>query len=183
MQLLLSSERLLSSGGDEMPITYNGLVIIGLELQGVAGLLSLASTYAIWRTVKEMSLANQASVSERLASQSFEILRGIADDPQLYEYFYENKPLVDDTSTRVKVVCFAEIMANFLEHIFLQKPSLPNKSHEAWMCYIDDHYLTSRVVREFIAEHPRWYAAAFMQFIDALPNRSKPQIAENSWSN
>jgi hypothetical protein len=163
-----------------MPITYNGLVVIGLELQGVAGLLSFVSTYAIWRTVKETSLANQASVSERLASQSFEILRDIAVDPQLYEYFYENKPLVDETSNRVKVLCFAEIMANFLEHIFLQKPSLPVSSQEAWMCYIHDHYLTSHVVREFMAEHRRWYAAAFMQFIDALPTRSEI-LTEVSW--
>jgi hypothetical protein len=99
-------------------VTSNGLVIVGLELQGIAILLGCLSAYSIWRTLKEMSLANQASVSESLASQSIEILRYIADDPQLYEYFYKNKPLVVETPTRTKVLCSAEIMPNFLEHIF-----------------------------------------------------------------
>jgi hypothetical protein len=51
-----------------------------------------------------------------------------------------------------KVLCCAEIMANFLEHIFLQRPSLPVASHEAWMRYVQDHYSASRVVREFITD-------------------------------
>jgi hypothetical protein len=66
-------------------MTSNRLVIVGLELQGGAILLGCVSAYSIWRTLKEMSLANQASVSERLASQSIEILKYIADDPKLYE--------------------------------------------------------------------------------------------------
>jgi hypothetical protein len=108
-------------------------VIVGLELQGIVILLGCISAYSIGRTLKEMSLANQASVSERLASQSIEILKYIADDPQLYEYFYKNKPLAVEIPTRTKVLCCAEIMANFLEHIFLQRPSLPVASQAAWM--------------------------------------------------
>ena len=115
----------------KITVTSNGLVIVGLELQGIAVLLGCLSAYSIWRTLKEMSLANQASVSERLASQSMEILKYIADDPELYEYFYENKPLVVEPPVRTKVLCCAEIMANFLEHIFLQRPSLPVASQEA----------------------------------------------------
>jgi len=54
----------------KITVTSNGLVIVGLELQGIAVLLGCLSAYSIWRTLKEMSLANQASVSESLASQS-----------------------------------------------------------------------------------------------------------------
>jgi hypothetical protein len=149
-------------------VTSNSLVIVGLEIQSIAILLGGLSAYSIWQTLKEMSLANQASVSESLASQSFEILRYISDDPQLYEYFYKNKPLVDETPTRTKVLCCAEIMANFLEHIFLLRPSLPVASHDAWMRYVQDHYSASRVVREFVTEHRHWYADAFLNFIEAV---------------
>ena len=154
-------------------MTSNSLVIVGLELQGIVILLGSTSAYSIWRTLKEMSLANQASVSERLASQSIEILKYIADDPQLYEYFYENKPLVVETPTRTKVLCCAEIMANFLEHIFLQRPSIPVASQEAWMRYVRDHYSTSHVVREFVNEHRHWYADAFLNFVDTAPGLVK----------
>jgi hypothetical protein len=51
-------------------VTSNSLVIVGLELQGIAILLGCLSAYSIWRTLKDRSLANQASVSERLASLS-----------------------------------------------------------------------------------------------------------------
>ena len=157
----------------KITVTSNSLMIVGLELQGIAILLGCLSAYSIWRTLKEMSLANQASVSERLASQSIEILKCIADDPQLYEYFYENKPLVVETPLRTKVLCCAEIMANFLEHIFLQRPSLPVASQEAWMRYVRDHYSASHVVTEFVAEHRHWYADAFLDFIDTVPGLIK----------
>jgi hypothetical protein len=152
-------------------VTSNSLVIVGLELQGIAILLGCLSAYSIWRTLKEMSLANQASVSERLASQSVEILRYKSDDPQLYEYFYKNKPLVDETPTRTKVLCCAEIMANFLEHISLKRASLPVASPNTCMRYVQDHYSASRVVREFVTEHRHWYADAFLNFIDAVSLR------------
>jgi hypothetical protein len=73
-------------------VTSNGLVIAGLELQGVCILISCLSAYLISKTLKEMSLSSEASVSENLESQSFEVLRYIADVPRLYEYFYKNKP-------------------------------------------------------------------------------------------
>ena len=145
------------------------LVIVGLELQGVAILLGCLSAYSIWRQLKEMSLANQAAVSESLAPQSFEILRYIADDPLLYEYFYDNTPLVAETAARTRILCYAEIMSNFLEHIVLQTPSLPGASQEAWMRYVRDHYAASRVVREFVTEHRDWYADVFLNFIDEAP--------------
>ena len=160
------------SGGG-YTVTSNSLVIVGLELQGIVILLGSTSAYSIWRTLKEMSLANEASVSERLASQSIEILKYIADDPQLYEYFYKNKPLVVETPTRTKVLCCAEIMANFLEHIFLQRPSIPVASQEAWMRYVRDHYSASHVVREFVTEHRHWYADAFLNFLDTAPGLVK----------
>jgi hypothetical protein len=159
--------------GGSYTVTSNSLVIVGLELQGIVILLGSISAYSIWRTLKEMSLANQASVSERLASQSIEILEYIADDPQLYEYFYKNKPLVVETPTRTKVLCCAEIMANFLEHIFLQRPSIPVASQEAWMRYVRDHYSASHVVREFVTEHRHWYADAFLNFVDTAPGLVK----------
>jgi hypothetical protein len=152
-------------------VSSNDLVIVGLELQGIAILLGGLSAYSIWRQLKEMSLANQASVSESLASQSFEILRYLADDPQLYEHFYKNTPLVAEAPARTKILCYAEIMANFLEHVVLQRPSLPAASRDAWMRYVRDHYSASRVVRDFVSEHRDWYAGAFLNFIEAGPEK------------
>jgi hypothetical protein len=155
----------------KITVTSNGLVIVGLELQGIAILGGCLSAYSIWRTLKESSLANQASVSESLASQSIEVLKYIADDPQLYEYFYKNKPLAVETPTHTKVLCCAEIMANCLENIFLRRPKFT--SCIAWMRYVRDHYSASHVVRDFVTEHRHWYAEAFLNFVDTAPGLIK----------
>src|ERR1700730_11892692 len=93
-------------------------------------LLHLAAT-----SLTALALAGQANVSERLASQSIEILKYIADDPLLYEYFYKNKPLLDERPERAKVLCCAEIVANFLEHIVLQRPRACRAHPERHGCF------------------------------------------------
>ena len=154
-------------------MTSNEPVIVGIELQGAPILLGCVSAYSMWRTLKEMSLANQASISRRLASQGIEILKYIADDPQLYESFYKNKPFVADTLAPPNVLCCAGITANFLEHIFLRRPSLSVASDGAWMRYVHDHCSSSHVVRVFVTEHRHWYADAFLDFIDTAPGVNK----------
>ena len=56
-------------------------------------------------------------------------------------------------------------MANFLEHIILQRESLPIASREAWMLYVRDHYDASKVVRNFVAEPKDWYADVFLNLV------------------
>lgn len=149
-----------------MSLSSNLMGIFSLGLQGAAVLIGAVSAYYIWLQLAAVALAGQANVSEGLASQSIDILKCVADDPRLYEYFYENKPLSDDSPERPKVLCCTEIVANFLEHIVLQRPSLPISSKEAWMLYVRDHYLASTVVREFVSRHRQWYADIFLEFVD-----------------
>jgi hypothetical protein len=150
-----------------MTMSSDIIAIAGLDLQGITVLLGGVSAYCIWRPLTALALAGQANANERLASQSIEISKYIADDPLLYEYFYENKPPLDERPERAKVLCCAEIVANFLEHIVLQRPSLPRTSREAWMLYVRDHYNGSSVVREFVTHHRDWYADVFVKFVDA----------------
>lgn len=146
-------------------MSTNILGMVAIELQALAVMLGwMNANY--WRHVTIGVLAVRANASERLATQSSEILRYIADDPSLYGYFYENKPLAGEQQERVKVLCCAEIMAHFFEHIVLQRRSLPKTSRDAWMIYVRERYAMSLVVREFIAEHRSWYAGAFLEFIE-----------------
>jgi hypothetical protein len=150
----------------------------------VVAVAQRASAYYIWRQLTALALAGQANVSERLASQSIEILKYIADDPPLYDYLYENKPLSDETLEWTKVLCCAEIMANFLEHIVIQKPSLPKAFREAWMLYVRDHYKASFAVRDLLTHHRDWYGDVFLKLIDAAHAGSLLDPAEwyqESW--
>lgn len=146
-------------------MSANVMSFIGLILQGSTVLLYGFSVYYIWLQLKAVALTGQANVSERLASQSIDILRHVAQSPRLYEYFYENKALQEDEPDRTAVLCSVEIMANFLEHITLQRESLPKASREAWMLYVRDHYNASKAVRDFITQHKDWYADVFLTFL------------------
>ena len=158
-------------------MSANTLGMVAIELQALAVMLGwMNANY--WRHVTIGVLAVRANASERLATRSSEILKYIADDPSLYGFFYENKPLVGEQHERVKVLCCAEIMAHFLEHIVLQKRSLPKTSRDAWMVYVREHYAMSLVVREFIAEHRSWYAEAFLQFIE-LSKRTEIEASKS----
>ena len=148
-------------------MTANAVAIIGLYFQAVVVLLGCVSAYYIWRQLAQIVVSGQASVSEQLASQSIEIVKYIADDPRLYDYFYENKKLAADAPERIKVLCCAEIVANFLEHVVLQRPSLPQASRGAWMLYVRDHYSASCVVREFVGRHRDWYARMFLKIVES----------------
>jgi hypothetical protein len=57
-----------------MTMSSDIIGIASLDLQGIAVLLGGVSAYCIWRQLTALALAGQANVSERLASQSIEIL-------------------------------------------------------------------------------------------------------------
>ena len=157
-------------------VSPNMIAVIGLIFQAATVLLAASSAYYIWRQLYAVALTGQANLSERLASQSIEIIKLIADDPNLYDYFYSRKPLIADEGNRTKVLCYAEIFANFLEHVFLQKDGLPLASRDAWLRYILDHYRSSMVVGDFVESHRDWYAKVFVDFVAGdSPNSVAPQ--------
>jgi hypothetical protein len=89
-----------------MVISANTTGFITLDLQATT---VPVSAYYIWRQLKALALTIHSSVSENLASQSIDILKHIAADPGLYEYFYENKPFQKGDSSRTYVLCSAEM--------------------------------------------------------------------------
>ena len=154
-------------------------MILGILLQGTTVLLAGFTVYYIWRQFRTVALMAQSNASERLASQSIEILRHVAVTPHLYEYFYENKMLDAGEPNRTFVLCSAEIMANFLEYIVLQMESLPVGSRNAWTLYVRDHYTSSKVVRDFIEEHKGWYGGAFLEFVSMHSRDPEAELLVN----
>jgi hypothetical protein len=146
------------------------IATIGLILHAVTVLLAASSAYYIWRQLRAVVYSGQENLSERLASQSIEIIQLIASDSKLYGYFYSRKPLLDEEVIHSKVLCYAEIVANFLEHVFLQRDGLPTASREAWLRYVLDHYRSSKVVGDFVESHREWYASVFVDYVETSPS-------------
>lgn len=135
--------------------------VIGAVLGGIFALK------AAKRQVEVMLRQSRGDVNERLYNQSLEIMRFIAENPEVHPYFYDNKDLAQATSEfeRLKILSTAEMVAGFMELVALQLEDQPSEIQPRWKAYIVDSYNSSAVVREHVAKCKAWYADDFLRLI------------------
>jgi len=152
--------------------TVVGLVggILGAVIGGVFALK------ATKRQVEVMLEQSRGDVNERLYGQSLEILKFIAENPELRPYFYDNKGLSDakDELERLKVLSTSEMVGGFMELVALQIDLQPAEIQPRWRAYLADQYKSSAVLRAHIDECRAWYADEFLRLLpaDAAETRS-----------
>jgi hypothetical protein len=129
--------------------------------------------------LRQVKRAIRGNTNEMLSSQSVEILRFFAERPAIYDHFYSNKGVgqkdIDegDSQRRVDLLCATELMANYMEHICLQKDNLPPKAWLSWRKFVLDIYQNSPVVRDFLQAHTDWYASDILDLVGIKPKRAK----------
>ena len=84
-------------------------------------LVALGGIFFVRKQLKQVERTIRGDVHERLTTESIEILKFLATNPESYSYFYEGKPLTNDDPNRVFVLYAAEITANYMEHVINQK--------------------------------------------------------------
>jgi hypothetical protein len=146
-------------------------VILGAVIGGVFALK------ATKRQIEVMLLQSRGDVNERLYSQSLEILRFIAENPELRPYFYDNKDLsrTESELERLKVLSTAEMVGGFMELVALQLAEQPAEIQPRWKAYIVDGYNSSAVLREHLATCTAWYADDFLRLLPLESTDSNTQ--------
>jgi hypothetical protein len=136
-------------------------VILGAVIGGVFALK------ATKRQIEVMLLQSRGDVNERLYSQSLEILRFFAENPELRPYFYDNKDLsrTESELESLKVLSTAEMVGGFMELVALQLAEQPAEIQPRWKAYIVDGYNSSVVLREHLATCTAWYADDFLRLL------------------
>ena len=81
--------------------------------------------YAVFLQIRKLRLALWSDTNGKLCDQSLELIRFLAEKPNTYDYFYLNKPLDESDPDKAFVLYGAEALTNFMEHLVLQKDSLP----------------------------------------------------------
>ena len=120
-------------------VTVIGLVLVYFQLRGL--------TESI-----------RGDTQGKLCDQSIEIIKMLADNPQTYEYFYENKELEEGSPDKVFVRYASEAIAVFVEHLVTQRRNMPSEQWHSWHRFICSTYRSSPVLREFFAEHSDWFS-------------------------
>jgi hypothetical protein len=137
--------------------------VIGSVLGGVFALK------ATKRQVEVMLAQIREDVHERLYSQSLEIMKFFAEHPEVYPYFYDNKPLAKAGSEmeRLRVLSTAEMVSGFMELVALQIEQQPAEIKPRWKAYLADTYNSSSVVREHLVCCEAWYAEDLLRLLPA----------------
>jgi hypothetical protein len=137
--------------------------VIGAVLGGVFAL------QATKRQVQVMIEQMREDVHERLYSQSLEIMKFFAENPEIRPYFYDNKDLGRAASEheRLKVLSTAEMVSGFMELVALQIEQQPPQIQPRWKAYLEDSYNSSAVVREHLQCCAAWYADDLLRLLPA----------------
>ena len=131
---------------------------------GSAALTAIMSILVICQ-LRQVARSVRGDTHGKLCDESFEILKIMAEQPDVYDYFYENKKLAPDSEARVRVLCVCECLANFLEHVSLQRENLPNNVWETWHAFICDSYLRSSVLRDHFDKFRGWCTSEILDIV------------------
>ena len=147
--------------------------VIGAVLGGVFAL------QATKRQVQVMIAQMREDVHERLYSQSLEIMKFFAENPELRPYFYENKDLnrAGSDLERMKVLSTAEMVSGFMELVALQIEQQPPQIKPRWRAYLADTYNSSGVVRQHLDECCDWYAEDLLCLLPPAPVPAQTKTA------
>jgi hypothetical protein len=146
-------------------------VILGAVIGGVFALK------ATKRQVEVMLLQSRGDVNERLYSQSLDIMRFFAENPEVRPYFYDNKDLSEAPTEleKLRVLSTAEMVSGFMELVALQLAEQPAEIQPRWKAYILDQYNCSAVLREHVDTCRAWYAEDYLRLLPAKPTQPSTQ--------
>jgi hypothetical protein len=131
------------------------IAILSMVAAWCTAVIAAGGIIFVWQQIKQVKISLQSGTNERLMAESLEILRFLADHPGNYDYFYHSKdpPETQDESLK----CATEMIANYLEHVVLQKDTLPKEVQETWYRFVTDTYARSPIVRSHLKKYRDWY--------------------------
>jgi hypothetical protein len=148
-------------------------------LTGVGSLLiTTIGLIFVYVQIRKLRQGLWSDTQSRLCDQSLELIRFLAEKPETYDYFYQGKPLAEDEPNRVFIFYAAEALANFMEHLVLQKRNLPEQQWQVWHRFICSTYEGSSALQEFFLHHRTWYSPELLAIIDER-DRRPPYIRHN----
>lgn len=147
---------------DWTAVTMAVTSILALLITG----LGLLAVYVQIRKLKE---AVWGDTHAKLCEQSLDVLRFIAERPATYAYFYHGKALEAGDPNEVEVLLTCEAVANYLEHIVLQRENLPEGQWTTWRAFVKSTYDSSPALRAFLSRHPVWYAKELQELVGSTP--------------
>jgi hypothetical protein len=143
-------------------------------IQATTGLLTLVTAVLglclVKRQLKAVDRTIQSNTNAQLASQSYGLLKFVAEHPKVYEYIYKGKvPAEDywdkDDCDNVVVRLAAAMLSNYLENLTLQKANILPETWLRWRRFIVDTYRSSPAVQWHLTKYEKWYSPQLIHIV------------------
>jgi hypothetical protein len=125
--------------------------------------IALGGAIFVWRQLQQVERTIRGDTHERLTTESFEVLKFLASDPESYPYFYERKTPNEDDPHRHFILYAAEMITNYLEHVVSQKDDMSAADWRVWERVIIDTFQKSPAVRDHLRSLQDWYSAELLR--------------------
>lgn len=126
--------------------------------------------------IKQLERAIRGDTQSGLYAQTLEIMKFIADNPELRPYFYDGKELQAGDESYNLVLTATEIVADFFEHVVLQKANLPDEVWQKWCFQIQKTYSNSPVLQEYYTTNKLAYSVDVVSLCEQ--SKKQDEIAE-----
>jgi hypothetical protein len=133
-----------------------------MEIQTMLSIFSIIVNiigfYFVIRQITQQAIATRGETYTSLCGLSYEILKLIHDNPYLYDYFYNNKNLEENSEHRIQVLMCCEMIANYCDNVTLQRENIPDQVWQRWKNFILGQLRISNELKKFMIEYKEWYS-------------------------
>jgi hypothetical protein len=137
------------------------ILIIGI-------IVNIFGFYFVVQQIRQQALATRGETYSSLCGLSYEILKLLSDRPYLYPYFYEKKPLSENSDKRVEILCCCEMIANYCDNTVLQRENIPEHVWKRWRYFVCEQIANSIVLQNFLLEYREWYSLEIQIILNEL---------------
>lgn len=139
-------------------------IIVYVVLTFAYVIVTLVGFLLLRRQIRQVDLSTRGETYGELYSQQHSITTFFIENLRLRPYFYDNRE-IDTGAEYVQIMAVAEMVGDFLEHIYLQLPNLPSDVREGWATYMRRVYCNSPALRIHFEANGSWYSEELVEML------------------
>jgi hypothetical protein len=141
-------------------------IIVYVVLTFAYVIVTLIGFLLLRRQIRQVDLSTRGETYGELYSQQHSITTFFIENLQLRPYFYDNRE-IETEANYLQIMAVAEMVADFLEHIYLQLPNLPADVREGWAAYMERIYSNSPALRIHFDANGSWYSEELLEMLSS----------------
>lgn len=178
---MLIQQLLISAGSASrvIPGDPDWPAVVQAWMSVAAAVIALLGFGAVYVQIRKLKETIQAETHGRIYEHALEVQKVMVEHPELREFFY-NGVSVDQANIKrgsqqhARLLAFAELMADYLEHITLQCEHVPDDVQLAWANYRDYVVTNSPTLCRFLTRNRAHYSRKFVARCEVREHSTPP---------